>query len=190
MSSQWFCLAPEAWSHWLSLPKIIFPPTFAYNTSILHFWHSRGFLLCHFLGESAVSTEQPLSQLILHETFGEETSLVYFNVPRWRLSDTNGGLRKKWCQSWHCDGSLNSTLVLKVFQVSKNAFLSWANIREGKGPLTQFEKYVSIFIIGENWEHILWNRQPGDQARNVSIILPNLNHKKVVMQCKHSIMLL
>lgn len=80
------------------------------------------FFLCYFLGESAVSTEQPLSRLILHETFGEETSLVYFNVPRWRLSDTNGGLRKKWCQSWHCDGSLNSTLVLKVFQVSKNAF--------------------------------------------------------------------
>lgn len=77
-----------------------------------------------FLGESAVSTEQPVSRLILHETFGEETSLVYFNVPQWGLSDTNGGLRKKWCQSQHCDGSLNSTLVLKVFQVSKYGCLS------------------------------------------------------------------
>lgn len=166
-----------------------YPPTFAYNTSILHFWHSWRFLLCLFLGESAVSTEQPLSQLILHETFGEETSLVYFNVPRWRLSDTNGGLRKKWCQSWHRDGSLNSTLVLKVFQVSKNAFLSWANIREGKGPSTQFEN-VFQYSLWDKTKSTFCETDNLDHARNVSIVLSSLNHKKVVIRCKHSVMLL
>lgn len=87
-----------------------------------------------------------------------------------------GGLRKKWCQSWHCDGSLSSTLVLKVFQVSKYAFLSWAYTRGGEGA-TAIWKCISVFIIGENWEHTLWNRQPGVQAGNVSILLSNLNPK-------------
>lgn len=64
-----------------------------------------------------------------------------------------GGLRKKWCQSWHCDGSLNSTLALKVFQVSKYAFLSWAYTR---GPRRQFKKmHFNIHNRGKMWAHIV-----------------------------------
>lgn len=43
------------------------------------------------LNENAVSVEQPPSWLIPDEPVGEETSLVYSNVPRWKLTDTNGG---------------------------------------------------------------------------------------------------
>lgn len=53
------------------------------------------FLLWRCSGESTAGTEQPPSRLILlHLTPAEETSLVYFNVPRWKLSDTNGGCVK------------------------------------------------------------------------------------------------
>jgi len=82
-----------------------------------------------------------------------------------------GGPPKKWCQSWHCDGSLNSTLVFKVFQVSKYAFLSRVYMR----GVETIENAVSVFMIGKHWEHTLRKRQPAVQAGNVSIPPLSLN---------------
>lgn len=79
-------------------------------------------------------------------------------MPWWWLSDTNGGLCKKWCQSWHCDASLSSTLVLKVLQV----FFSWAYMGGGGG-----------FKIIIGWEFALWNRRPRVKAGIVNpLVMP------------------